>query len=249
MLRAIVSVGRAGPVEHLFVGEREAAVRVPGAILLLDRVRATITVHCAREPEQAALVHPYLWPAAAIFARWRGAETLHAGAFRLPGRDRAWVVIGASGSGKSSLLAALALAGCEVLADDLVVVEGSDCYAGPRCIDLKPDAVSTLPAGPELVSVRASERRRLVLAPCDGVMPIHGFVHLLWDDEVSVATQLPSRRFATLVDHRRVAALGADYAQLLDLAGLPMLCVRRPAARPALNQAAEVLLEALAGRQ
>ena len=136
VLRALVAVGPPPAVETQCVGERGACVRVPGAMLALDRERETFTVRCESEPEQAALVHPYLWPAAAVYARWRGAETLHAGAIRLPGQLGAWVVMAAGGGGKSSLLAGLAMAGCEVVADDLVVVDGADCYAGPRCIDL-----------------------------------------------------------------------------------------------------------------
>jgi hypothetical protein len=199
-----------------------------------------------RELEQAELVHPYLWPAAAVYARWLGFETLHAGAFLLPDRPGAWVVMAPGGGGKSSLLASLALAGYQVVVDDLVVVDGSDCFAGPRCIDLKPDTAVALGLDGTLISVRASERRRLSLSPCDGRMPIRGFVALSWGDEVALERQPPRASFALLAEHRRVTMLGVDYETLLELAGLPMLALRRPRSWSRLAETREHLVQTLA---
>lgn len=52
-----------------------ASVQTPAAELRLDRRAASVEI-CSREPVPAAdVIHPSLWPAAAVFARWRGRET------------------------------------------------------------------------------------------------------------------------------------------------------------------------------
>jgi len=152
------------------VNDRTASITVPHGWLSVERERHLVTVFAEREPEDAEVIHPYLWPAAAVLSRWAGRETLHAGAIVLPGSPGAWVVLGASGDGKSSLLASVAMAGCTVAVDDLVVVDGTDCYAGPRCIDLKPDAARALDLELGTTPVRATSRRRLALPPCAGRM-------------------------------------------------------------------------------
>jgi hypothetical protein len=210
------------------IDEDQATLRVPLGIVQLDRIRQSVRVGSTRRPEDAELVHPLLWPAAAVHARWRGWETLHAGAFRLTSGGGVWIVMAESGGGKSSLLAELAVAGYEVVADDLVVVDCGYCYAGPRCIDLKPDAASTLEIADRLSAVRCSERARLMLEPCDGRLVISGFVHLVWGDAIAVDRMLPSECLATVARHRRVAGLGGEPAHLLDLAGLPMVSLVRP---------------------
>ncbi len=221
---------------------------VPSGHLVLDRRRATIeVVHAERDPVVAEIVHPFLWPAAAVFARWRGLETLHAGAFALPGHPGAWVVMGESGGGKSSLLGALFLAGCEVLVDDLVVLDGGDCFAGPRCVDLKLDAARSMGVEDRTTVVRASQRRRLTLAPVGGRRPVAGFVVLGWGERIAVDRLSPSAGFATLAVHRRVGALGAEHPHLLELAGLPMLALRRPRAWAAAGDVVSALTEAIGG--
>jgi hypothetical protein len=234
-----------GPESEAVVDDRMASIRVPGGWLSVQRERKLVTIFAEREPEDADMVHPYLWPAAAVLSRWAGWETLHAGAIVLPGSPEAWVVLGASGNGKSSLLASFALAGCTVAVDDLVVIDGTDCYAGPRCIDLKPDAARALDLEPETTTVRATSRRRLSLPPCAGRMPIRGFVQLAWAEEISIDRQPPSASFATLAKHRRVTVLGAEMDQLLELAGLPMLTFARPRRWEAVPDAQARLLDAL----
>jgi hypothetical protein len=230
------------------IDEETATVAVPSGHLVLDRGRATIeVVHSERDPVVAEIVHPFLWPAAAVFARWRGLETLHAGAFALPGHSGAWVVMGESGGGKSSLLAALFLAGCEVLVDDLVVLEGRDCFAGPRCVDLKLDAARSMGVEDRTTVVRASQRRRLTLPPVRGRRRVAGFVVLRWDEPIAVTRLSPSAGFATLAVHRRVGALGADHSHLLELAGLPMLALRRPREWGTAGEVVSELIAAIGG--
>jgi energy-coupling factor transporter ATP-binding protein EcfA2 len=211
------------------VSDHEASIQTPAAHLRLDRASGRVRVTARTPVADADLVHPCLWPAAAVFARWRGAETLHAGAFVVEGSG-AWVVLGDRGSGKSTLLAGLAASGYSVMADDLAVVEGRRCFAGPRCLDLRPEAAAALGVDADTEPVRSTTRRRLRLPPARGCVPIMGFVYLAWDERMGVETVAPAENFGLLTHHRRVAVLGADVAALLDLAGLPAVRLRRPRA-------------------
>lgn len=225
------------------VTESRASIQTPAATLILDRAQARVEVHSRASVPNPDLIHPCLWPAAAVFARWGGAETLHAGAFIAPDGG-AWALLGDRSAGKSSLLAALALAGRQVLADDLVVVDGGDCFAGPRCIDLRAQTVAALGLERRTFAVRSTERRRLILSPADGRARLRGFVHLAWGAEVSVEPVTPAESLGLLVDHRRVSMLGANVDQLLDLAGLPAVRLRRPQSWDALPRACEKLAAA-----
>ena len=78
-------------------------------------------------------------------------------------------------------------------------------------------------------------------------MPIRGFVLLGWSEEPAIERLTPSAGFAALVAHRRVALLGADYDNLLGLAGLPVLAFRRPQSWGRLAEGRERLVEMVAG--
>src|SRR5262249_6109268 len=130
------------------------------------------------------LVHPYLAPAAAVAARWAGRESFHAGAVVVDGG--AWGVLGDKETGKSSTLAWLALQGHEILMDDLLVLDGDDALAGPRCIDLREEPAARLGAGEPLGFVGLRERWRLTLDQVPARVPLHGWVTLAWGDRVEV---------------------------------------------------------------
>lgn len=215
------------PTEVARVGEQTASIETPAARLRLDRRRSTLEIRSAHGVPVADLVHPALWPAAAVFARWHGRETFHAGAISFDG-EGAWAILGARGAGKSSLLAILARFGVEVLGDDLLVVADQRCFAGPRCIDLRPEAAAALSIEGDTRLVRSTERRRLMLVPCHGEYILRGFVQLQWGPEVGLQRLLPAERLPLLLEHRRVVGLGADFEQLLDLVALPSLRLTRP---------------------
>jgi hypothetical protein len=225
-----------------------ATIVNPAATLLVDRERSAVRVCAAAPVPDPDLVHPCLWPVGAVFARWRGAETLHAGAFAQSGGAGAWAVMADSRGGKTSFLAMLELAGAEVLADDLLVVEGGDCVAGPRSLDLRPEVVERLALGDRATTpVRSTSRRRLPLAPCDGRWPLAGFVELAWGDVVMVQRLEPAAGLAALARHRRVHGLGAEFAQLLELVDRPILRLERPHGWESAGDAVHRLLEAVAG--
>jgi hypothetical protein len=208
--------------DALALSADRAFIETPAARLRLDRASSTVEIVSDRPVPVSDVVHPTLWPAASVFARWLDRETLHAGAFSLDG-ETAWAVLGERGAGKSSLLSALALSGVEILCDDLLVVDESCCFAGPRCIDLRPEAAAALSLGSQTSVVRSTHRRRLALEPCSGTYRLGGFVSLAWGDSISVSPLTPAESFGLLVDHRRVGVLGADFPYLLGLAGIPAL--------------------------
>lgn len=215
------------PTEVARVGEQTASIQTPAARLRLDRSSSTLEIRSADGIPVADLVHPALWPAAAVFARWHGRETFHAGAVSFDG-EGAWAILGERSAGKSSLLAILARHGVEVLGDDLLVVAGQRCFAGPRCIDLRPEAAAALSIERDTRLVRSTERRRLMLAPCHGEYTLRGFVQLSWGADVGFERLLPADRLPLLLDHRRVVGLGADFEHLLDLVALPAIRLIRP---------------------
>jgi hypothetical protein len=240
-----VSIGTKGRDggRRVDLGEHLASIDTLAARLVLEREPVHLTVLARRCLPEADLVHPGLWPAAAVFARWRGLETLHGGAF-VDELGGAWAVLGDRGAGKSSLLATLALAGRVVLADDLLVLDGDECLAGPRCLDLRPETVTALGLG-SLPAVRSAERRRLALAPCDARFPLHGCIFLEWGARVAVEPLNPADHLGLLTRQRRIAGLGANVEQLLDLAGLPAFRLRRPRAPESVHDTRTALFDAL----
>ena len=222
-------VGPAGDAPaHL--GDRSARLSLgDGDWLELDRAAATATYLTRAALDDDTLIHPRLAPAAALMARWRGREAFHAGA--LLGADGAWALAGANEAGKSTLLAALALApgGRPVFTDDLLVVDRAGlAYAGPRCIDLR--AVGVVGSGIEarVRVVRAATRQRLDLPAVAAAAPLRGWLFLEWGHRVQAEPCPADARIERLMAQRRWATQPPDPHTLLDLAALPAWILRRP---------------------
>jgi hypothetical protein len=165
------------------------------------------------------IVHPLLSTAAWLWARALSEIALHAGAFA--GAGGAWVVLGDRGAGKSTLLASLARRGVTVLSDDLVVFRGTRVCAGPRCVDLRPDAADLLGVRSP---VRGGERYRTPLEPCDAEQELAGFIHLRWGSRVQLERQAPEQRLRWLLARLPSASPSA----LLELASKPSFEFGRP---------------------
>jgi hypothetical protein len=226
------------------VGPRSA--RLPlhaGGWMEIERDGPRITFHLPERPGDEELVHPYLAPGAAVLARWLGREAFHAGAV-LAG-DGAWAILGGRESGKSSTLGWLAAHDHPVLADDLLVLDGADALAGPRCIDLRPDAAQRLEAGEPLGVIGTRERWRLRLGPVAASVPLRGWVQLDWGGEVAVERVRGAERLTTLIPHRSVRLEPPRAGALMELASLPVLRLRRPRRWDSLPNAAEQLLAAI----
>ena len=156
------------------VGELDAEAEYLDEGRALLRLRTGGWIELQRNPGSARfvvpaplstdeLVHPFLAPAAAVFAHWHGREGLHGGGLAVGGT--AWGVIGDRLGGKSSLLAALAAGGTDVVCDDVLVLAGREAFSGPRTIDLREDAAAALGVGEEIGVAGARERWRLQLPP------------------------------------------------------------------------------------
>lgn len=209
----------------------EDAARYPDALgthVTVDRRAGTATFRGRSRLASDEIVHPRLGMLGAVYAQWLpGRVAFHAGAFRSGGR--AWAVIGARERGKSTLMAALAVAGAPVLGDDTLVLEGDRCLPGVRCVDLRPDAAAHLGVSDRVVTVRGGARERLLLAGPPAEARLGGWFFLEWADEVAIRA-LPSRERIERIAraqgwHRRGVT---DPARLLELTALPAWELRRP---------------------
>jgi hypothetical protein len=223
-----------------------ASLRVHDGRVEIDRKRGEARFTVRRRPSPDALVHPHLAPVAAIAGRWIGRESFHAGAVVLG--DGAWAVLGEKGSGKSSLLAWLALEGYRVLSDDLLIIDDrQQVLAGPRSIDLRTSAATRLGIGEPLGVIGTRERFRMAVGPVQSEVPLRGFIRLAWGDVPTVTPVPPAWRPAALAAQRTVRLAPRDPALLVELSALPMVELRRPREWGRAADAADQLLCALAG--
>ena len=211
----------------------------------LDRTARSATFHLAHEPADGELVHPFLAVAAAVAARWAGRESFHAGAIVVD--SGAYAVLGDKESGKSSTLAWLALQGHTVLTDDLLVLDGLDALAGPRCVDLRANSAARLGVGEPMGVVGVRERWRLALGPAPPAAPLRGWITLGWADEVRVDRARGPERLLSLLGHRSVRIAPSAPEVLVELSSLPVWQLRRPQEWGVLEVATRRLVEALAG--
>ena len=206
-----------------------------------DPGRARYVVHAPIGPD--ALVHPYLAPAAAVFAHWHGREGLHGGALALG--HTAWGVIGDRLGGKSSLLAALALSGTDIVCDDVLVVEGRAAYVGPRTVDLREDAAVALGAGEAIAAAGTRRRWRLRLPALDRPLKLGGWVFTVWSDQLELRRLPAAETLARLYRNRSITVPPKDPAAFLQLSVLPAWELRRPRSWSSLTETLELLLGAL----
>lgn len=197
-----------------------------GGNLLADRMAMSATFCNAPCPDPHVLAHPGLAGVALVFARWLGRSAFHGGA--VLSDQGAWGVVGAKGRGKTTTLAALALNGHDVLADDMVVLDGSAALTGPRTLDLRPSAAEHMDGDFTVVTVRGGERRRLVLGSTVISAPFRGWIFLGSAPQVTVERIPPAERLAALAEHLAVRLMPRDPVAFLELASLPAYRVGRP---------------------
>ncbi len=180
----------------------------------------------ARPTLAECVVAPHMTSAASTIAVWTGRPAIHGGAFLHEGG--AWVLLGDKGQGKSSTLGWLATSGVPIVTDDLVVCDGADVLAGPRCVDLRTDPARHLNAGRDLGVVGTRERWRIDVPPCPARSPLRGWVFLEWGPEATVQRLSPIERLSRLAQHRAIAVPWEDPVALLDLAARPAFGWQRP---------------------
>lgn len=173
------------------------------------------------------ILHPWLVPAAATFNAWHGREVFHGGV--VARRGNAIALLGEKMDGKSSLLAWLShTPDIDVLADDLVVVDGRTVYAGPRCIDLRKGSAPALIGGMRQRVVRDGERLRLTLPPCPASAALSAMVILCWgssEGEVSLQRLTAAAGLESLLPHSLSEGPPTGLLPLLDI---PVWLLIRP---------------------
>jgi hypothetical protein len=214
-----------------------------GGEIAIDRRRGTATFLLPHRMGTAELVHPLLAPVAAVMAYWLGRESFHASGFVAGGR--VWGLIGERGSGKSTTVARLALDGIGIASDDLLVVDGSTVFAGPRSVDLRREAAEQLSVGEPLGLVGARERWRLRVGSVPPSLELAGWIFLAWGDRVQAVSIGPAERLARLHANRGVNVPPRDPGALLDLAALPSWEIRRPEGWGSLPHTVECLLDTI----
>jgi hypothetical protein len=227
------------------LGDEMARLRlVDGGEMVVERepARAIYTTPLALSDQE--LVHPYLAPAAALAARWRGHESLHAGAFVLDGG--AWMTMGEKGAGKSFTLASLTQRGVPVVADDVVVVAESRVFAGPRAIDLRAEGARALGMGERMPGTGGRERWRVPLEPTEPEFELRGWILLTWTSGAEAVVKVPPGDRLHVLARSRVVAVETHRPDLLlRLVGLPAFEYRRRAGATSPGDGIERLLEAL----
>lgn len=101
---------------------------------LLDPERRSVRAHSPTGEPEAAWLRVLLDSVLASVALGRGAEALHAGAVVVG--EGAVGILGATGAGKTSLVAALLARGHALLADDIVVLAGTAGEPAPPVMSL-----------------------------------------------------------------------------------------------------------------
>lgn len=227
------------------VGENRVEYGVRGATTFrVERDPPAIHFDLASAPVPAALVHPILTPGISVLARWRGDITLHAGAVELP--SGAWGLIGMREAGKSAMLASLALRGYPVVADDLVTIQDGRVWAGPSCVDLRPDTAGRFEGARLLGEIGGRPRYRLSTPPGRVRVPLRGFFLLEWNDRGVVESEPLSaqERIQLLYRQEYIRLVGYPDAQkLVPILGLPAWRLSRPADWAATDEAADRLVE------
>ena len=190
----------------------------------LDRASMRLVLTTRRRVDDEVLSHPYLGLPLAVANRWRDRQVLHGGAVVLGGR--AWCVLGTKEAGKSSTVAWFAGRDHPVLSDDLLVIDGDELCAAPRCVDLREPSAGL--GGIEVQLLPGRRRWRVSLGPVPSTVPLGGLVYLEWGDEARLEAVAPTDRIVALFESSVLGPSMADAAAYLDLATLPTWRLVRP---------------------
>jgi hypothetical protein len=226
--------------------DRVVLSRRQGGSVVVRREPAEVEFAIPEPTSPAAIVHPLATVPLSVFAHWRGDVTLHGGAFLVD--SGAWGICGEREAGKSTMLAHLGASGVPIVADDLLAIDGREVLAGPRCVDLRPDAARRFPTAESLGKVGARTRYRLATAPSPERVPLRGIFLLEWsEDNTTDVTPLAMRERLAVLHAQQYSTIfeNPGVQGIMGLLDLPMLRFRRsrdweraPEARNALLDAA-----------
>lgn len=230
-----------GPDRGVSLGRDVATLRLPAGWIEVRRHPLRVYYATPEPLSGPAIVHPYLAFPAAVISAWLSRPAFHAGAVGIG--DHALAVMGNKGSGKSTMVAALARAGCSVLADDLIVLAGGEVQPGPRAIDLRPDMAPLFDTD-DLGTIGARPRHRATPA---GAAPrqLGAIVHLGWGDRVALERLEPGERMRGLVANAALGPASVHESACLDLIGIPTYRLVRPRRPDSVIESARSLLRML----
>jgi hypothetical protein len=160
---------------------------------------------------------------------------------------RVWGLLGEKESGKSTVAAWLAQKGYPVLCDDMLAVKGRTAFAGPRCVDLRPEPARRLGIGEQADTDGPRQRWRVSLPPIDAELTLGGWLFLGWAEEVGTVAVAPRDLLGRLAASRTWRGLPTDPVALLDLAALPARELRRPRGWASFDRAGAALEAATTG--
>ena len=217
---------REGGAEYV-LGDAEAVVPLlPAGSAHLDLDRRTAEFRMPERISEEALIHPYLAPAAAVHAHWLGRESYHAAGVLIDGRG--WGVAGAREVGKSTLVAALAHRGYPVMADDLLVIDGTMALVGPRTVDLREAAAARLGGSRHLGTTGMRQRWRVDLEDAPSMAEFTGWIFPGWSRSVGVETMTAAERLALPASHRALRHRPPAPEHAMWMAGRQAVAFGRP---------------------
>jgi hypothetical protein len=222
---------------------RARFVTLSGSLVELDLDRGEAILTSRPAPRLQEVVHPGLSSVGAMAAHLMGNESFHAAAVATDAG--AWGIVGDREAGKSSTLAALAVAGFPVVCDDTLALCGVTALAGPRSIDLRRDAAESLGLGDELGVVGTRERWRMRVEQVAPEHELRGWIFLEWSDELEIAPLPTSEVLSRLLRQRAVQLPPPEPTALFELAGLAGVLLRRPRGLDHLPATIEAIAETI----
>jgi hypothetical protein len=235
-------VGDRPATSGFFLDDERAEIALgDNAAVVVTRANAEVVFTLPRPVPDRHIVHPYLALPAAVVNRWQGRETFHGGAVLTD--DGAWAICGDKSAGKSSTLGWLAGQGFSIISDDLLVLDGLEAMAGPRCIDLRQKPAEELQLGVPLGVVGSRERWRIHPGEVSPAAPMRGWIYLSWGDSVELVPLPPDQRLIRLFNNEALELGPARATAYLDLAALPAWELRRPPRLDTLHEAGSRLID------
>lgn len=235
-----------GPIPEVtsVITDDAASVELlPSGIAELDRAAGTAVYLLEVPLSVEALVHPYLAPAAAIHAAWRGWEPYHAAGVVIDGA--VWGIAGDRGVGKSTLVAAFHAAGHTVMTDDLLVIRDTEAMRGPRTVDLRSPDAERFGATRDLGVAGMRRRWRIDLGEAPPTAPFAGWIYPAWADGIEISDLSLAARLERTPQHRAVSFRPVEPDHAMWMAGRRALHFGRPRSWDALEASLERLVAAL----
>lgn len=232
---------REGRVRGVLEAQRDRAVlRWPEVGRYRVRDGRYVSLRPVPDAEAALVRLSFLGPVTGVLQQQRGRLVLHGSGVRVNGR--ALCFLGGKGAGKSTVAAALYTQGYGLVADDLIVLEGTDVWPGFPRLKLDGSASSAVGAGGDGAldhfHPRIAKRGWTLSSDRFGIdrIPVDAFVQLEWGDEFAITRRRGPRSVDALLRNvywpdgkTSYPCLEDHFDDLVELAGrVPVYRIRRP---------------------